>query len=166
MRTAFTTAQLRALEYSFRMCPYPDSYGREQIARLTGIDESKIQVWFQNRRARYRKREKPMESQKSSGAAQSSTASPFSHHSMMQAYFTAAALQPGAKLPITPTTPLGPLPQQFYTPSNPFIATAVPATAYPPIFTYPATSPNAMDLMAAAAQIHAARQTQKNHPPK
>ena len=169
LRTAFTTAQLRALEYSFRMCPYPDSYGREQIARLTGIDESKIQVWFQNRRARYRKREKPMEAQKSSsGAAQSSAASPFSshHHSMLQAYFTAAALQQGAKLPIPPTAPLGPLPQRFYTPGNPFIAT-LPAASYPPLFTYPAASP--MDLMAAAAQIHhtAARQTPKNDsPPK
>ena len=26
------------------MCPYPDSYGREQIATATGIDVAKIQV--------------------------------------------------------------------------------------------------------------------------
>lgn len=44
LRTAFTAAQLRALEYSFRVCPYPDSYAREQIARTTAIDEAKIQV--------------------------------------------------------------------------------------------------------------------------
>lgn len=45
-RTAFTVSQLRALEYAFRMCPYPDSYGREQIARVTGISEAKLQVKF------------------------------------------------------------------------------------------------------------------------
>ena len=44
LRTAFTATQLRALEYTFRMCPYPDSYGREQIARATAISEAKIQV--------------------------------------------------------------------------------------------------------------------------
>jgi hypothetical protein len=193
MRTAFTTTQLRSLEYSFRVCPYPDSYGREQIASLTGINESKIQVWFQNRRARYRKREKPLEAQQSSGGAGPSSAT-FSHHAhhahhsaMMQAYFTAAALQQGAaRLPITPSTPLGPLPQlpQFYTTpmTNPFIAAMPPAAAaavtgsplsYPPppgLFTYPATSPMTLDLMAAAAQMQAnavkQAQDQKSHDEK
>ena len=181
MRTAFTTAQLRALEYSFRMCPYPDSYGREQIASLTGINESKIQVWFQNRRARYRKREKPLEAQKpsSSGASAMHNSAAFAHHSaMMQAYFTAAALQQGGvRLPaMTPTTmPLGPLPlpQQFYTaPNNPFIATmpsAATPISYPPpsgpLFTYPATSPMNLDLMAAAAQIQRQQAAAKQNQP-
>ena len=47
--------------------------------------------------------------------------------------------------------------------SNLFIATTEPAIAYSPLFTYLAASP--MDLMAAAAQMHADRQTQKNHLP-
>ena len=106
-----------------------------------------------------------MEPQKSSaGAAQNSTTyttAALSPHSMMQSFFTAAALQQGTRLPTTPSTPLGPLPQQLYTPSNLFLATMPAATtAYPPLFTYPGTSP--IDLMAAAAQIHAARQT-ANH---
>ncbi len=190
MRTAFTTTQLRSLEYSFRVCPYPDSYGREQIASVTGINESKIQVWFQNRRARYRKREKPLEAQRASGSAGPSSATfSHAHHSaMMQAYFTAAALQQGAaRFPITPSTPLGPLAQlpQFYTTpvTNPFIATMPPAAAavasasplsYPPppgLFTYPAPSPMSLELMAAAAQMQAANaakqaQDQKSHDEK
>lgn len=44
LRTAFTSWQLRELEYAFRMCPYPDSSFREQIASTTGIEETKIQV--------------------------------------------------------------------------------------------------------------------------
>ncbi len=59
-RTAFTSAQLKGLEYYFRLCPYPDTMGRDVISRVTGIDDAKIQVWFQNRRARYRKREQPL----------------------------------------------------------------------------------------------------------
>ena len=158
LRTAFTTTQLRTLEYSFRMCPYPDSYGREQIARATGIEEAKIQVWFQNRRARYRKREKPMEPQKSPVTRQSPTtsASSLPPHSMMQAYFTAAALT-GSKLPTTtPATGL-PSPQQFLPPGqSPFFATSYGAMPhYPPYFTYPSAPMNFM--AAAAAQKQAAQ---------
>ena len=141
LRTAFTTAQLRTLEYFFRVCPYPDSYGREQIARATGIDDSKIQVWFQNRRARYRKREKPMEPHKSPvGQIPATSPSTLSPHSMMQAYFTAAAALSGSKLPAT----TAPSHQHLYPPghgSNHFFSTGFAAMPpFPPFFTYPASS--------------------------
>ena len=141
LRTAFTTAQLRTLEYFFRVCPYPDSYGREQIARVTGIDDSKIQVWFQNRRARYRKREKPMEPHKSSvGQIPATSPSTLSPHSMMQAYFTAAAALSGSKLPGT----TAPSPQHLYPPghgNSHFFSTGFAAMPpFPPFFTYPASS--------------------------
>ena len=159
LRTAFSTAQLRTLEYFFRMCPYPDSYGREQIARATGIEEAKIQVWFQNRRARYRKREKPMEPQKSPVARQSPTTSisSLSPHSMMQAYFTAAALT-GSKFP---TAPL-PSPQQFLPPGrSPFFATGFPAMPpYSPYFTFP-TSPAVSS--AGVPQLHTQQQVQQHN---
>ncbi|KAJ7394696.1 hypothetical protein OS493_000521 [Desmophyllum pertusum] len=56
-RTAFTDEQLDRLEDSFENEKFPGIQIREDLARELGIGEDRIQVWFQNRRARWRKRE-------------------------------------------------------------------------------------------------------------
>ncbi|XP_036436199.1 homeobox protein goosecoid-2 [Colossoma macropomum] len=57
-RTIFTEEQLDALEELFLQNQYPDIHTREQLAERTHLREERVEVWFKNRRAKWRRQKR------------------------------------------------------------------------------------------------------------
>ena len=54
-RKMFSQAQIKTLENIFDQMHYPDSTTRINLSSKLNLNVARIQVWFQNRRAKYRK---------------------------------------------------------------------------------------------------------------
>ncbi|KAI1691446.1 homeobox domain-containing protein [Ditylenchus destructor] len=114
-RTKFTKAQRDVLESYFSKAQYPDTFWREQIASQVQLAEARVQVWFKNRRAKERQKQKQIISPLFTPAPQpqvNQPAPPPIQH------------QPPVVQPNVYTSPGGHLGPGFHVPAHPFYGMA------------------------------------------
>ncbi|XP_034504620.1 homeobox protein NOBOX [Ailuropoda melanoleuca] len=111
-RTLYRSDQLEELEKIFQEDHYPDSDKRREIAQTVGVTPQRIMVWFQNRRAKWRKVEK-LNGKEDKGSPTDPAPTPASSQcrDTRATVFPLPASSSATELP--PTMPLAPEPGTF-----------------------------------------------------